>query len=311
MQSINAQGKLLITGEYFVLDGARALANPCRFGQSLWVDKAADGHLYWTSFDHHQNIWFEAHWQVGKGELLLLEHSDEAVAQRLQQIFEQAIQIKASAIEQLQGKKMTTNLSFPKDWGLGTSSTLLSLLSQYLELDAYALLEQTFGGSAYDIACATAKGPILYERVNGVPKVEDVDWYPEFREELFFVYQGQKQNSRAGIQRYRSLGASTAMLINDVNSLTMALLETTSPDEFKSIIEEHEKLVAATIQLPSVKAARFSSFPGAVKSLGAWGGDFVMVLSPWKKDRTQSFFNDQGCRDVLSFDEMLLNRRGN
>ena len=50
--STKANGKLLLTAEYFVMDGATALALPTRFGQQLSAkdaDKA--GILQWQSFD--------------------------------------------------------------------------------------------------------------------------------------------------------------------------------------------------------------------------------------------------------------------
>ena len=38
-QTFYSNGKLLLTGEYVVLDGAKALAVPTRFGQNLIVKK--------------------------------------------------------------------------------------------------------------------------------------------------------------------------------------------------------------------------------------------------------------------------------
>ena len=37
MDAFYSHGKLLLTGEYLVLDGALALAVPCKLGQSLTV----------------------------------------------------------------------------------------------------------------------------------------------------------------------------------------------------------------------------------------------------------------------------------
>jgi hypothetical protein len=45
-------------------------------------------------------------------------------------------------------------LSFPKKMGLGTSSTLINNIAQWLQIDAFTLLNNSFGGSGYDIACA-------------------------------------------------------------------------------------------------------------------------------------------------------------
>jgi len=46
-----SRGKLLITGEYFVLEGATAFAVPLRFGQSMAVDYLDDnlGDLTWET----------------------------------------------------------------------------------------------------------------------------------------------------------------------------------------------------------------------------------------------------------------------
>ena len=58
---------------------------------------------------------------------------------------------------------ITTKLTFPRAWGLGTSSTLISLIAQWAKCDPFELLFEAFGGSGYDIACATANSPISYQ----------------------------------------------------------------------------------------------------------------------------------------------------
>ena len=45
-QTFYGHGKLLLTGEYAVLDGAKALSIPTRFGQSLEVTSIADNQKY-------------------------------------------------------------------------------------------------------------------------------------------------------------------------------------------------------------------------------------------------------------------------
>ena len=51
-----SNGKLLITGEYVVLDGATALAIPTKYGQSLCVSKLAPVKLVGLMF----GVWFVA-----------------------------------------------------------------------------------------------------------------------------------------------------------------------------------------------------------------------------------------------------------
>ena len=54
-----SNGKLLITAEYLVLDGAKALALPTKFGQYLNVSSGKSQEIRWTSFDYDKSIWFQ------------------------------------------------------------------------------------------------------------------------------------------------------------------------------------------------------------------------------------------------------------
>ena len=49
MQTFYSHGKLLISAEYAVLDGALALALPTKFGQSLSVKSNSDNTILWNS----------------------------------------------------------------------------------------------------------------------------------------------------------------------------------------------------------------------------------------------------------------------
>ena len=59
MQEFYSHGKLLISAEYAVLDGAKALALPTKLGQRLQVTKTNTEHIFWKSFDYQNNLWFE------------------------------------------------------------------------------------------------------------------------------------------------------------------------------------------------------------------------------------------------------------
>lgn len=303
---MTANGKLLITGEYFVLDGALALAVPCQFSQQLFTKNINGDDLFWQSLNHEKEEWFSAHWKINGNRFVIEETTDILTAQRLESIFNAAAEENQNVHPNLKGKSYTTQLDFPRQWGLGTSSTLISLLAKHLSVSPYQLLAKTFGGSAYDIACAQAEGPILYQRTANLPSSKAVKWNPVFKKQIYFVYQGQKQNSRDGIQHYRKISENKMATIEEINSLTLAMLHTKSTGDCRNIIEAHENIIASTLNLPKIKEQRFNDFPGTIKSLGAWGGDFVMVLSPWNKQKTQAYFNTKGCSVVLGFDEMVL-----
>ena len=54
-----SNGKLLITGEYLVLNGAKSLAVPTKFGQDLEITPALGKKIIWKSYDADGSIWFE------------------------------------------------------------------------------------------------------------------------------------------------------------------------------------------------------------------------------------------------------------
>lgn len=304
MEQYFAHGKLLLTGEYFVLDGAEALAVPTHLGQRMTVqaDTVPKDELHWSSLDDQAQEWFRSVFQ--KDQLDQMERPEE---QRLVQLFKSIERQSSTAYERLWGNQLTLQLEFPRQWGLGSSSTMISLLSQWLDVNPYQLLEDSFGGSGYDLACARASGPILYQRHEGKePLVSELNWKPNYSDQLFFAYQGHKQNSREGIQYYRELCGAQVTLIDEVSALTQAFLAADSLTAASEVAVEHENFISTVLQMSKVKDQRFADFPGAVKSLGAWGGDFVLVLSPWDADQTRKYFNEKGCPDVLTYNEMVL-----
>jgi len=59
MQNFYSNGKLLLTGEYVVLDDALSLAVPTKFGQSLKVEPISENKILWKSLDKKGDVWFE------------------------------------------------------------------------------------------------------------------------------------------------------------------------------------------------------------------------------------------------------------
>ena len=66
-------------------------------------------------------------------------------------------------------------------------------MAQWANIDAYILLEMTFGGSGYDIACAQTNSPIIYQLENEIPNFKTVSFNPTFKDQIYFVYLNQKQ----------------------------------------------------------------------------------------------------------------------
>ncbi len=304
---MHASGKLLLTGEYFVLDGALALAIPVRFGQQMHIEPiAAKSELHWRSKNEKEEEWFSGTWQCQDDQVVLSKASDKAVAERLQQLFTAVLAQDETALHTLWGTRLTTQVDFPREWGLGTSSTLISLLAQQTHTDPYQLLADTFGGSGYDIACATATGPILYQRLGGTEvTIQQANWKPAYQQHIYFAYQGQKQNSREGIRHYRELGGTQPTLLDQVTELTQAFLQANTLQTAQDILHQHEDFISEILQMERVQTQRFADFPGLIKSLGAWGRDLVMVLSDRPETQVRQYFTARGCPVVFSFAEMV------
>jgi len=300
MQTYHANGKLLITGEYAVLDGALALAIPCKYGQQLDVESNDIGIVDWKSLDHENKIWFEAKFNLG---FEILNTSNQEMAERLQTILKECKIQNQNFL--LKGANFTTTLDFPRQWGLGTSSTLVSLIAQFANINPFDLYFKTFGGSGYDIACATINTPILYQLKNKKPLVEKVHFAPDFIDNLYFIYLDKKQNSRDGINHYRKKNTYNQELIAKVSTLTRQLLVSQNLKEFSKILDEHESIVSNFLNFPQVKTLHFDDFQGSIKSLGAWGGDFVLAISSVKRSKIYDYFEKKGFKTIIPYGEMM------
>ena len=63
-KSYRANGKLLLTAEYTILDGAIGLGLPTQKGQILEITPYDDKKLHWKSFDHRMNLWYENSFEI-------------------------------------------------------------------------------------------------------------------------------------------------------------------------------------------------------------------------------------------------------
>lgn len=291
----------MLTGEYVVLDGALSLALPTSRGQKLEVIPIEENEFHWKSFDVEGHVWLEGIWDVSLQKWKQISDSEQA--KYLEILLKYA---NAELGLDLSGFSASTYLEFPNNWGLGTSSTFISLIAQWWRVDPYYLLKITFGGSGYDIACANSDQPIIYQIKDQQPIVEKVNFRPIFREVLAFVYLGNKQNSREGITKYRSILTDKSELISELNDITQKVLVCDDLDEFEHLIGVHEYRISDLLKIERVHDRLFPEYWGSVKSLGAWGGDFVMVNHHGDEAEAKSYFNHLGYTTYIPYDEMIL-----
>lgn len=301
-QTFYSNGKVLITGEYVVLDGAQAFALPTKFGQSLIVDKGIPNTFQWISFDSDGSIWFEDKFSF-EDILEKREFEDNNIKTTLIEILHHAYLLNPEFLKSDSGYKVKTELTFPKFWGLGTSSTLINNIAQWLQVDAFTLLKNSFGGSGYDIACAQNNSAIIYQLENNIPTITPIDFKPDFREKIFFVYLNQKQNSRTAIANYYNKQANIQAVIPVINAITEKVITATEPKVFALALKEHEIEMSNVLESQTIQETLFDDFDGVIKSLGAWGGDFVLAIS--KEDPT-SYFKEKGFETVIPYKDIIL-----
>ncbi len=309
-QFFYGHGKLLLTGEYFVLDGAKSLALPTNLGQKLHVTYRPSNNpvLLWKSFDKENNCWFETKFELWHFNCIIPEQVDLPEVIILQNILRQARKQNIHFLRDECDVIVNTSLEFNREWGLGSSSTLVYNIAQWAYISPYELLSKTFGGSGYDIACAQSMGPITYQIKSRGPHWETVNFGKNLQNLVYFVYLNNKQNSREGIKRYIELkqNIDTDKIISEINQITDSIIDCNDYQELNNLIFTHENIISMALDLPRVYDVRFNDYWGSIKSLGAWGGDFIMVTSDRTRKETENYFSKYGYNTIFSYDELIL-----
>jgi len=305
MTTFYSNGKLLLTAEYVVLDDALALALPSKFGQSLSIESIDEKHCIWESYDADGSLWFKAFFTLPDLDFLVDEPSslNDNIAAVLKYILREARELNPLFLSDNQNIKITTKLNFSRFWGLGSSSTLINNIARWAQVDAFGLQFKCFGGSAYDIACAQNNSPILYRLKNQKPLVKSVDFNPSFKDQLYFVYLNKKQSTSDGINYYLNLDGDVKKTVLEVSKISKKIAVCNDLTDFELLISNHEKIIGKLIKTKPIKERLFSDYFGEVKSLGAWGGDFILATG---NTDTLKYFKKKGFKTVIPYNEMIL-----
>ena len=298
MQTFYSHGKLLITSEYLILKGAKGLAVPCNKGQFLKFKATNSKNLNWKSYDFNNRVWFEAIFECKN--FNYIKSNKKSISKSLSFILKEARKLNPKFLLTT-GGEIKTQLEFDLNWGLGSSSTLISNLAQLNKINPYKLLLNTYGGSGYDIACSLVKRPIIYEIKNN--NYDEINFNPPFKDKLFFIYLNKKQNSKVEVDRFENIEVDEKT-IKSINSITEVISKTKEYDEFNFLIRTHEQIISNVINKTSVKKLKFKDFKGEIKSLGAWGGDFILASG----DDSPSYFKSKGYKTIIKFDDMVYRR---
>ena len=296
---IFSPGKLMLTSEYVAVDGALVLAIPTKLGQELFYTENEEQKslIFWEAY-HQNQLWLQA--TIDYKNWKILETNDSKASEFILKTLKNVQNLSEIKLKNDTSYHIKTNLQFPSDFGLGSSSTLMNNLAEWAKIDPFILNEISLGGSGYDVAVAKEKSAVLYSRF---PErvYETIDFQPNFKDELIFIHLNQKQDSREGISHYRSKPTSTE-LINDYSKLTKKIVNSQNLEEFSELMTIHEQKLSDFLETPTVKEKYFQDCPSFVKSLGAWGGDFVLAS---KFGDYQDYFKKQGFSKIFSWKDLI------
>jgi len=293
---------LLITAEYLVLKGALALAVPTQYGQSLAVYPNDNKGLRWQAFEDGKE-WLNFDLSLDE---ILKSHSGLMPKKTfIAELLKQAIDLNPGFLDALP-HRVETHLNFNRNWGLGSSSTLINNVAQWARVDAFELLARLSQASGYDIACAQNDTPIFFQKIENSIQVNACTFSPEFKDQIYFLYLGKKQKSEKEVKRFLAREKDYKHEIQAISDLSLQLLETHSAVEFDKIITEHEHITSGLLGQPGLKQQAFADFQGSIKSLGAWGGDFAMLRSDWDKKTIQNYFESKSLNTLIPWESMVL-----
>ena len=289
----------MLTSEYVAVDGALVLAIPTKLGQELFYTENEDRKslIFWEA-NHQNQLWLKA--TIDYKNWKILETNDSKASEFILKTLKNVQNLSEIKLKNDTSYHIKTNLQFPSDFGLGSSSTLMNNLAEWANIDPFILNEISLGGSGYDVAVAKEKSAVLYSRF---PErvYETIDFQPSFKDELIFIHLNQKQDSREGISHYRSKPTSTE-LINDYSKLTKKIVNSQNLEEFSELMTIHEQKLSDFLETPTVKEKYFQDCPSFVKSLGAWGGDFVLAS---KFGDYQDYFKQRGFSKIFSWKDLI------
>lgn len=299
MGEIFSPGKLMLTSEYFAIDGALVLAVPTKLGQEFFFEEILDEKslIFWEAY-HQNKLWLKV--AVDYRTWKIIETNNASNAEFIVKTLKNVQQLSKIKFLNKDSYFLRTNLQFPSDFGLGSSSTLMNNLSVWADIDPFQLNTLSLGGSGYDIAVAKEKSAILYQNKPEI-QYKKVIFDPVFKHELIFIHLNQKQDSREGISLYKSKIKSQE-LVDEFSKLTNDVLLCDELDQFSQLMEIHERKISDFLNIPTVKEKCFDDCPVFVKSLGAWGGDFVMSA---KFRGFKDYFRGKGFTTIFEWGDII------
>ena len=88
-----------------------------------------------------------------------------------------------------------------------------------------------------------------------------------------------------------------------ISSISQEIVLTNKLEDFEKLINEHEQITKRILKKKTIKDEFFSDFNGSIKSLGAWGGDFILATG---NQNNQNYFYQKGFKTIFNYPEIII-----
>jgi hypothetical protein len=187
---------------------------------------------------------------------------------------------------------------------MGSSSTLIANIAAWAKVDPMVLFNIISNGSGYDVEAANRKKPFFFSRTDNIV-TESAILSPEITPHLYFVYAGRKQDSESAITEFLKLPPPIDKHIRRISEITKDISATNDIDLFREMIIEHEAILANHLNRIPVKQVHFADFSGVIKSLGAWGGDFLLFIHSGESHELKEYLQHKSISTFFHYDELI------
>lgn len=264
----------MLCGEYAVLCGALAIAFPTKFRQCMEVEyRPGTGLIHWQSYDFEGFQWLRCSFHPDDD---CSVHALKNVLQPIQAMLCCVRRHRPELMPADQDITFRVKASFRKEWGLGSSSALIANMARWSGVDPWELMQLSFPGSGYDVAVAFHGKALTYRLAENERQIKFLEFVPAWLGDFRVVFTGKKVNSRDSVNENKSMFHKLEPFVAELDRIARGLLTAESCDEACVLLRNYESILADTLEMEP-GARLFPSYSGTIKSLGAWGGDAILV----------------------------------
>lgn len=297
-----SHGKLLITGEYCIMHGGIGWAVPSALGQKLTVKIIQEPLLRFISSDKN-GVFYTGDFELNTLEAINSDRFTENVF--ISQILKAIRRKNPSVFEMKEGLEFCSNIEFDRSYGLGSSSSFIVNMAKWAQVNPFEIHQSVSFGSGYDVVIGELGIPILYKKQSDNYTATPTHINAMLRNEAVFVYSGKKQATENHIVKFKPNVSLLQSAKQHISEITEKLIKEENISSIVRLISEHEKIVGELIEKTPVKTKLFSDFEGAIKSCGAWGGDFYLAVSHKGKDYIKNYFFEHNYKTLFNWQEMV------